>query len=114
LAITTPASPSMISQSSCSTRVEAPDMPTTAGISSERATMAVCEFWPPTSVTKPMKERSRNCSMSAGEISCATMIICGWNSSSPPSALGSICSVPSSTLSTRSATCWMSALRSRR
>ncbi|MNM43613.1 hypothetical protein D3C81_544940 [compost metagenome] len=113
LAMTTPASPSMISQSSWSISIEACDMPTAAGISRLRATMAVCEFCPPTSVMKPMKERSRNCSMSAGEMSCATTIICAINSSSA-AALGSSCSVPSKTFNTRSATCWMSALRSRR
>ena len=55
LAITTPASPSMMTQSSCSISCEACDMPTAAGMSRLRATIAVCEFWPPTSVTKPMK-----------------------------------------------------------
>ena len=37
-----------------------------------RATIAVCEVLPPTSVTKPRKTLPLNCSMSAGEMSLAT------------------------------------------
>ena len=37
-----------------------------------RATIAVCEVRPPTSVTKPRKTPPLNCSMSAGEMSLAT------------------------------------------
>ena len=88
-------------------------MPTAAGMSRLRATIAVCEFWPPTSVTKPTNERSRNASMSAGEMSCATTIICGWKWSSSGTG-GADSAVPINTFSTRSATCWMSCLRSRR
>jgi len=89
-------------------------MPTTAGISRLRATMAVCEFWPPTSVTKPMNERSRNASMSAGEMSWATTIICGGGWSSSANTGATLSAVPVKTFSTRSATCWISYLRSRR
>ena len=37
-----------------------------------RATMAVCEVLPPTSVMKPANTLCLNCSMSAGDKSCAT------------------------------------------
>ena len=46
--------------------------PTTAGMSMLRATIAVCEVLPPTSVTKPANTLRLNCSMSAGEMSLAT------------------------------------------
>ena len=45
-----------------------------AGMPSERATIAVCEVTPPTSVTKPPKWWRLNRIMSAGERSCATTI----------------------------------------
>ena len=69
--IITPASPSMMTQSSWRTSWLALRAPTTAGMSMLRATMAVCEFLPPTSVTKPAKTLCLNCSMSAGDRSCA-------------------------------------------
>ena len=50
---TTPASPSMMTQSSCWMSWLALRAPTTAGMSMLRATMAVCEVLPPTSVMKP-------------------------------------------------------------
>ena len=37
-----------------------------------RATMAVCEVLPPTSVIKPANTLCLNCSISAGDKSCAT------------------------------------------
>ena len=46
--------------------------PTTAGMSMLRATIAVCEVLPPTSVTKPVNTLRLNCSMSAGATSLAT------------------------------------------
>ncbi len=83
-----------------------------------RATMAVCELRPPTSVTKPVNTLRLNLSMSAGAMSLATRMSgsspaksrwpCGGGSSkeSPPSR-------PSAVI-TRSTTCSRSALRSRR
>ena len=70
--ITTPASPSMMTQSSWRISWLASRAPTTAGMSMLRATMAVCEVLPPTSVTKPANTLCLNCSMSAGDRSCAT------------------------------------------
>ena len=68
---TTPASPSMMTQSSCSISWLAERAPTTAGMSMLRATMAVWLVLPPTSVTKPANTLCLNCSMSAGDRSCA-------------------------------------------
>ena len=70
--MSTPASPSMMTQSSCLISWLALRAPTTAGMSRLRATMAVCEVLPPTSVAKPVNRLCLNCSMSAGEISWAT------------------------------------------
>src|SRR5665647_2630858 len=70
----TPASPSMMTQSSWRTNWLDKRAPTTAGISRLRATMAVCEVLPPKSVTKPANTLCLNCSMSAGDRSCATRI----------------------------------------
>ena len=67
-----PASPSMTTQSSWRISRLASRAPTTAGMSMLRATIAVCEVLPPTSVTKPRKTPPLNCSMSAGEMSPAT------------------------------------------
>ena len=72
--MTTPASPSMITQSSCRIKVLAARAPTTAGIFILRATMAVCEVLPPTSVTNPANTLCLNCNISAGDKSCATKI----------------------------------------
>ena len=49
-----------------------PRAPTTAGMSRLRATIAVCEVVPPTSVMNPVKTLRLNCSMSAGAMSLAT------------------------------------------
>ncbi len=81
--IITPSSPSMITQSSWRTSWLAPRAPTTAGMSMLRATMAVCELRPPTSVTKPANTLCLNCSMSAGDRSCATSTS---GTSMPPSS----------------------------
>ena len=111
--ITVPASPSMTSQSSWRISRLASRAPTTAGMSMLRATIAVCEVLPPTSVTKPRKTPPFHCSMSAGEMSLATS-----TSGSPPLAGATIGEAPSSprasTPSRRSTTCSRSALRSRR
>ncbi len=45
--------------------------PTTAGISSERATMAVCEVFPPMSMAKPSTHSLRIWAVSDGERSRA-------------------------------------------
>ncbi len=111
--ITTPASPSMMIQSSCLITREALFIPTAAGMSRLRATIAVCEFWPPRSVTKPAKARSRNCNMSAGEMSYATTTIFPKEAPSP-STSGNRVEVPVSTFNRRSPTCSTSILRSRR
>ncbi len=124
--IITPSSPSMITQSSWRTSWLALRAPTTAGMSMLRATMAVCEVRPPTSVTKPANTLCLNSSMSAGDRSCAT-------STSGTSMLSSASSrscwrcaprrdlagatgeaTPFMWRSTRSTTCSRSALRSRR
>ena len=105
-------------QSSWRTRRLASRAPTTAGMSMLRATMAVCELVPPTSVTKPVKTLRLNCSMSAGAMSLAT----STSGSSPPKLAPSaaLCRAsPSPPLrdsarSMRSTTCSTSALRSRR
>ncbi|MNS47496.1 hypothetical protein D3C72_800300 [compost metagenome] len=96
-----------------------------------RATMAVCEVRPPTSVTKPANTLFLNCSMSAGERSCA-MSTSGTSKPSPAvgSSSSSSCAaaarlrrgglgastaaVPFMRCSMRSTTCSRSALRSRR
>ena len=84
--------------------------PTIAGMPSERATIAVCEVTPPTSVTKPPKWCFLNRIMSAGERSCATTI----SFSSSDSAGSTSVWPPISAASTRSTACCTSALRSRR
>ena len=118
----TPASPSMMIQSSCCTSRLAPRAPTIAGMPMLRATMAVCEVLPPTSVTKPLKTLCRNCSMSDGVRSCATSTsgtsAASSSRHSPLRHIGfcmpsSDCS-PSMRLIRRSITCSRSALRSRR
>ena len=128
--IITPASPSMMTQSSWRTSWLALRAPTTAGMSMLRATMAVCEVRPPTSVTKPANTLFLNCSMSAGARSCA-ISTSGASKASP--AVGSVGSssasaarlrlggggastaaVPFMRCSMRSTTCSRSALRSRR
>ncbi len=65
--MTTPASPSMMTQSSWRTSWLTPRAPTTAGMSMLRATMAVWLVLPPTPVTKPANTLCLNCSMSAGD-----------------------------------------------
>ena len=123
-AMTTPASPSMMSQSSCSMIWLAARAPTTAGMSMLRATIAVCDVLPPTSVTKPANALCLNWSMSAGDRSCATRIrgtSMVSSSNSPCGALrlgdggnatGDV--MPRIARSTRSTICSRSALRSRR
>jgi hypothetical protein len=126
--IITPASPSMMTQSSCRTSWLAVRAPTTAGTSMLRATIAVCEVRPPTSVTKPANTLFLNCSMSAGERSCA-ISTSGTSMPSPAvrsssssdearlrrGGLGaSTAAVPFMRCSSRSTTCSRSALRSRR
>ncbi len=113
----TPASPSMISRSSWRTRSLATRAPTTAGMSMLRATMAVWLVLPPRSVTKPANTLFLNCSMSAGDSSCAT----STSTSTSPSARtargaasGTGGARPLRRRSTRSTTCSRSALRSRR
>ena len=125
--IITPASPSMMTQSSCLTRWLALRAPTTAGISRLRATMAVCEVLPPTSVTKPANTLCLNCSMSAGERSWATSTrgTSRWSSNSKsccrvlPGRLTAGCvgmalGRPFMLRNSRSTTCSRSPLRSRR
>ena len=68
----TPASPSMMIQSSWRTNWLQVRAPTTAGMSILRATIAVCDVLPPTSVINPANPLCLNCSMSAGDRSCAT------------------------------------------
>ncbi len=83
-----------------------------------RATIAVCELRPPTSVTKPVNTLRLNLSMSAGAMSLAT----STSGSSPAKSRGpwgaaaSSASPPRrpSAVMTRSTTCSRSALRSRR
>ncbi len=112
---TTPASPSITTQSSCRIRWLAERAPTTAGMSRLRATMAVWLVLPPTSVTKPANTLCLNCSMSAGDRSCA---ISTRASCSPLPALAATALMgdasPRMTRSRRSTTCSRSALRSRR
>ena len=71
--------------------------------------MAVWEVTPPKSVTKPAYWCCLNRIMSAGDRSCATTI----SSFSLEGSAGA-CPVPSIAFSTRSTTCTMSCLRSRR
>ena len=80
----TPASPSITTQSSCRIRRLASRAPTTAGMSMLRATIAVCDVRPPTSVTKPLNTLRLNWSMSAGAMSLAT----STSGSSPPKSGG--------------------------
>jgi len=123
--MTTPASPSMMTQSSCWISWLALRAPTTAGMSMLRATMAVCEVLPPTSVTKPANTLCLNCSMSAGDRSCAT----STSGTSRVSSSNSSCwalrrdagggaatgeATPRICRRMRSTTCSRSALRSRR
>jgi hypothetical protein len=110
LTIRTPAWPSTISSSPSEIVWKAWCRPTIAGMPSERATIAVCEVTPPTSVTKPPNWWRLKRIMSAGDRSCATTIIC----CSALSAGGVTVCAPVSVFSTRSTACWMSALRSRR
>ncbi|MNN10849.1 hypothetical protein D3C81_1237840 [compost metagenome] len=115
--ITSPASPSMMIQSSWRISSLALCTPTAAGISRLRATMAVCEVRPPRSVTKPWNTVWRNCSMSAGAMSWATTITPGAGSPSAASAgtgAGTSTGAPASAFRMRSTTCRISALRSRR
>ncbi|MNY13750.1 hypothetical protein D3C86_1469010 [compost metagenome] len=115
--MTSPASPSMMIQSSWRISSLALFTPTAAGMSRLRATMAVCEVRPPRSVTKPWNTVWRNCSMSAGPMSCATTITPGAGSPSGARAgtgAGASTGAPANTFRIRSTTCWMSALRSRR
>ena len=121
--MTTPMSPSMMIQSSCRISWLALRAPTTAGMSKLRATMAVCEVLPPTSVTKPVKTLCLNCSMSAGDKSCATNTS-GTSMVSPScnSCCGRTCGLvrttgdvpPFKKCKTRSVTCSRSDLRSRK
>ena len=128
--ITTPASPSMMTQSSWRTSWLARRAPTTAGMSMLRAMIAVCEVRPPTSVTKPANTLCLNCSMSAGDRSWA-ISTSGTSMLSPPVSGASVSSGPNEDLrrggggataaavprmwrSMRSTTCSRSALRSRR
>ena len=82
-----------------------------------RATMAVCEVLPPTSVTKPLNTLRLKLSMSAGAMSQAT----STKGSSPPKSCtrspgaGTAEGTPRRRVrSKRSTTCSRSALRSRR
>ena len=121
--MTTPASPSMMIQSSCRISWLALRAPTTAGMSKLLATMAVCEVLPPTSVTKPVKTLCLNCSMSAGDKSWATNTK-GTSKVSPncSSCWGLACGLvrttcalpPFKKCNTRSVTCSRSDLRSRK
>ncbi|MCY1533075.1 hypothetical protein D9M68_683830 [compost metagenome] len=107
----------MMTQSSWLIRWLAERAPTTAGMSMLRATMAVWLVLPPTSVTKPANTLCLNCSMSAGERSCAmstsgtsTALSCpgrGW-----PTPTGDV--TPRITRRMRPTTCSRSALRSRK
>jgi len=73
--MTTPCAPSTITQSPRPAQVVMRETPTTAGISSARATMAVCEVRAPTSVAKaPTLLPWSRTAVSAGERSWATMI----------------------------------------
>ncbi len=80
--------------------------------------MAVCEVFPPTSVTKPAKTLRLKCSMSAGAMSLATItsgslcgivpgVGCGLSVSTEGEPRAMVRSI-------RSTTCSTSALRSRR
>ena len=115
----------MMTQSSWLMRWLAVRAPTTAGMSMLRATIAVWLVLPPTSVTKPANTLCLNCSMSAGERSCAintrgTSTVGSSSASLDPLlalVLGSTTtgeSAPRITRSMRSTTCSRSALRSRR
>ena len=121
----TPESPSMMTQSSCLTKWLALRVPTTAGMSKLRATMAVCEVLPPTSVTKPVNTLCLNCSMSAGDKSWAIKTSgTSWLSSSNWSCCqllvfrgvgcGSVVGKPFMCRNKRSTTCSKSPLRSRK
>ena len=110
LTISRPWVPSTISISPSAIVSRAWCRPTIAGMPSERATIAVCEVTPPTSVTKPPKWCFLKRIMSAGERSCATTISF---SSSDSAGSASVCP-PISAFSTRSTACCTSALRSRR
>ena len=124
--MTTPASPSMMTQSSWRTSWLQVRAPTTAGMSMLRATMAVCDVLPPTSVIKPANTLCLNCSMSEGDRSCAI----NTSGTSTVSSSSRSCwealrgtrwgctdmgdAVPLMARSTRSQICSRSALRSRR
>ena len=122
----TPASPSMMTQSSWRTNWLALRAPTTAGMSRLRATMAVCEVLPPTSVTKPVNTLCLNCSISAGDKSWAINTSgTSWLSSSKWSwchelvglraaGCGKLVGKPFMCRSKRSTTCSRSPLRSRK
>jgi len=124
--INTPASPSMMTQSSCLISWLALRAPTTAGMSMLRATIAVCEVLPPTSVAKPANRLCLNCSMSAGEMSCATSTSGTSMVSSSNRSCECLRLLPARTATStgeatpfmwrrmRSTTCARSALRSRR
>ncbi|MPM60807.1 hypothetical protein SDC9_107661 [bioreactor metagenome] len=88
----TPASPSITTQSSWRTSWLALRAPTTAGMSMLRATMAVCDVLPPTSVTKPANTLLLNCSMSAGDKSLATSTN-GSSAKSSPSPVSVGCAL---------------------
>ena len=121
--MTTPMSPSMMIQSSWRMSWLALLAPTTAGMSKLRATMAVCDVLPPTSVTNPVNTLCLNCSMSAGDKSCATNTK-GTSMVSPNcnSCCGLACGLvlttgevpPFKKCKTRSVTCSRSDLRSRK
>ena len=83
-------------------------------MASERATIAVCEVTPPTSVTKPPYLWRLKRIMSAGERSCATTIsFCSSVALASASDL-LVSAPPIIAFSTRSTACCTSALRSRR
>ena len=110
LTTSSPRSPSTIRSSPSLMVWNAWCRPTIAGMASERATIAVCEVTPPTSVTKPPKWWRLKRIMSAGERSCATTI----SFCSSDSAGSTRVWPPISAFSTRSTACCTSALRSRR
>ncbi len=106
--MTTPASPSTITQSSCSIRRDAWSMPTDrrdiqAARDDRRVRVLAAD------VGDEADERAvAKRSMSAGEMSWATTIICGGGWSSSANTGATLSAVPIKTFSTRSATCWMS------
>ena len=83
--MTRPSSPSMIAIRQCWARSRNLPSPTTAGISSAAATIAVWLARPPASVAKPGTRRGSSPAASLGVRSCASTIVgaasSSWNDS---------------------------------